>query len=844
MRHVPELANLIKTLIRADPDITWHQIVDALWIASLKPFSSSSPDIAPPSPKDSTNKDKSELPGLPPAEGNLRSKDGGSSEENRFDAFVNQPARESTSSQTVPAAVFQSPTGWALPNPRAIERALKPLKRDVGSRTESSLDAEATAQESAEQSYRNKLTVIPVFQPVPIPWLEVVLLVDNSSSMLIWQETAKELTQVLSRLGFRAVQVWHLETESKHIKILSTTTKRQTVSPERFLGDRNNCLLLILSDCVAPAWQEDDLIRLLAKWAKQMSVTILQVFPESLWSRTVLRNIDIQVTAYEPVISNTHFKIEPLSSFSSEESSSNKSDIPIPVVALEPDFLSDWAKMLTGTGYIYIPSTYTASLKLDRTYEDNSNVLEIKKTLDPLELVTSFQAFASPLAQKLAGLLASVPLTLPVIRLIQTSVLKEQSKLVHLAEVITSGLVYLLPESSTIIAKNQQVFEFHDGVRALLRRTVHTSETKNVWDAVESFINKKAGRGKSFAGFIPHLRGIETLDLDDQTLPFARLKAETLATLGPAYRSTVEKLQEQITQFERKRGILEVFDYTTPTVNRLGEIIQQETKRAQYFSENLGNNIILEMVVIPGGTFLMGSPETEAQRDDSESPQHEVTVPPFFMGKYPVTQAQWRAIAALPQINHELDPDPSHFKGDNLPVEQINWYQAVEFCDRLSKHTGQNYRLPSEAEWEYACRAGTTTPFHFGETITADLANYNAEETYADSPKGKYIGESTPVGSFNVANSFGLYDMHGNVWEWCADHWHDNYEGAPTDGSVWINEATELGENENDNQIKLWLIRGASWYYIPRYCRSACRDYPDSRDSFIGFRVVVSAART
>ncbi|MCZ8162317.1 MAG: formylglycine-generating enzyme family protein, partial [Microcystis sp. LE19-196.1B] len=160
-----------------------------------------------------------------------------------------------------------------------------------------------------------------------------------------------------------------------------------------------------------------------------------------------------------------------------------------------------------------------------------------------------------------------------------------------------------------------------------------------------------------------------------------------------------------------------------------------------------------------------------------------------------------------------------------------------EFCARLSKLTGREYRLPSEAEWEYACRAGTTTPFYFGETITGELANYRASGTYAGEPKGEDREQTTPVGQF-PPNAFGLYDMHGNVWEWCADTWHDNYDGAPTDGSACI-------ENGDDNRSPL---RGGSWFYDPLYCRSADRDYPYyyRRDYpyYSGFRVVCGAGRT
>ena len=275
-------------------------------------------------------------------------------------------------------------------------------------------------------------------------------------------------------------------------------------------------------------------------------------------------------------------------------------------------------------------------------------------------------------------------------------------------------------------------------------------------------------------------------------------------------------------------------------------IIHEYERTAQYFIEDLGNGIQLEMVMIPGGTFMMGSPETEEGSRDNERPQHQVTIKAFCLGKYQVTQAQWKAVAAFPQLNRELKPDPSNFKGANRPVEQVSWEDAVEFCDRLSRHTKRQYRLPSEAEWEYACRAGTITPFHFGQTITTDLANYDGTDgknnewsgSYGSGPKGVYRKETTEVGSFEVANNFGLYDMHGNVWEWCQDYPHHNYEGAPTDGSAWL-------DNEESSNIK--LLRGGSWYDNPEHCRSAYRnDYDlDTDDDHIGFRVVCSgAART
>lgn len=280
---------------------------------------------------------------------------------------------------------------------------------------------------------------------------------------------------------------------------------------------------------------------------------------------------------------------------------------------------------------------------------------------------------------------------------------------------------------------------------------------------------------------------------------------------------------------------LSTFSFEVVTVDRTGTINRRDEKSAAYYREDLGGGVYLDLVKIPGSRFWMGSPDNEINRTDYESPQHKVTVPDFYMGKYPVTQAQWRAVSLLDDVDIELKPDPSHFKGDTCPVEQVSWYDTVEFCQRLSAHTGREYRPPSEAEWEYACRAGTISPFHFGGTLTPDLANYNADYTYGSGPKGESRMQTTNVGSFSP-NRFGLYDMHGNVWEWCQDYWHNNYEGAPTDGSAWIK-----GGNSN-----LRVLRGGSWYYFPRICRSAYRYpyFPVIRNGYIGFRVVSCAPRT
>jgi formylglycine-generating enzyme required for sulfatase activity len=270
-------------------------------------------------------------------------------------------------------------------------------------------------------------------------------------------------------------------------------------------------------------------------------------------------------------------------------------------------------------------------------------------------------------------------------------------------------------------------------------------------------------------------------------------------------------------------------------------VINRQQSQAEGIIEALGAGIELEMIEIPTGTFSMGAPDKELNSKNSERPQHKVTVPGFYMGRYPVTQAQWRFVAQLPQVNRELEQDPSNFKGDNRPVERVSWKDAVEFCDRLSQYTGRTYRLPSEAEWEYACRAGTTTPFHFGETITTDLVNYNGNYTYGQGSKGVYRKETTEVGRFGVANNFGLYDMHGNVWEWCQDDWHNDYTDAPADGSAWFSSDDKLSDKTGRA-----VLRGGSWINNPQNCRSASRDdsYRVYRYYNFGFRVVCVVGRT
>ncbi|MGK7891616.1 MAG: SUMF1/EgtB/PvdO family nonheme iron enzyme [Leptolyngbyaceae cyanobacterium] len=261
-------------------------------------------------------------------------------------------------------------------------------------------------------------------------------------------------------------------------------------------------------------------------------------------------------------------------------------------------------------------------------------------------------------------------------------------------------------------------------------------------------------------------------------------------------------------------------DRTIDLENRLvsARIFEEELK-----DKESGFIELLRLVWIPGGNFDMGSPDDEKPAQDNERPQHPVSVQGFWMGQFPVTQAEWQIVASYPKATQDiLDSEPSRFGGNRRSVESISWDEAIEFCARLFQETGRRYRLPSEAEWEYACRANTKTVYSFGDAITSEVANY----------RNSKIGATTEVGRY-YPNDFGLFDMHGNAWEWCADYWHDNYNNAPADGSAWV----------TNGETNLRVLRGGSWGSHPADCRAACRlnRLLDSRSSLFSFRVVVSA---
>lgn len=296
----------------------------------------------------------------------------------------------------------------------------------------------------------------------------------------------------------------------------------------------------------------------------------------------------------------------------------------------------------------------------------------------------------------------------------------------------------------------------------------------------------------------------------------------TIAANPPAVSAPATSVPTSLTPIiPLPRGVnpsaLAIHRFTTASVDANGKVTKFDGTPTQQYTEDFGNGVWLEMVAVKGGTFSMGS----ATGLSDEKPVHQVTVSNFWIGKYELTQAQWHAV---------MGNNPSHFKGSNLPVESVSWKDAKEFCRKLNAKLSlkdeEDYRLPTEAEWEYAARASTATPFAFGETITPEMVNYDGNLSYGQAPKGAYRQHPVAVGSLGHANAFGLFDMHGNMFEWCEDQYREYPSGAVKDLS---SQASSLRR----------VLRGGGFRSDPVGCRLAWRTAapPRGRNDDIGFRL-------
>ncbi len=841
----PQIDKLIAALGK-DLDITTIEIADILWLA-LKYKGNGEETSIVSSDSKSKNRKKTSTPAASPSQTSSSSQT-----EPTAEVYTETSRQTYRQGEALP---IKAPDAPSLPQPLKLARALRPLMQKISSGTKTVIDEQATANRTAE----NRIC-IPVLKPALEPWFDLALVVDESKSMIFWRKTVQELQKLLEHCGaFRDVRTWGLVTNQKGKVVLQRGISKKVrhhrlYDPRELIDPSGQRLILVVSDCISPIWHDGKAISVLKAWVKQNSVAIVQMLPEWLWLRTGLSlGAMVQLGSSTPGVPNQNLLIKEVLLW---DDINFATGIKVPVLTLEPEMAATWSEMVAGksyaraTGFVF-PSEF-------QPFEDSEPETDDENE----ERVHSFRLTASPMARKLASLLSAAPIiTLPIVRIIQKEMLKE-SQQVHVAEVFLGGIIKPLgditPETNPDKIQFAFIHEEKSDDRVGDKRTIRDifldaapeTDSLEVLNAISKHFAESLG--KTVREFYALLRKPQVAEIDGFSIkPFALVTAKVLKRLGGDYASFAQELEERWKQTDEaeingKKVLLKTFTFDVATVqvdkSKRSEspqiTINRTSHKAKYFTEDLGNGVTLEMVAIPDGTFLMGSPESEEESYDDERPQHEVTVQPFFMGKYPITQAQWLAVATnLPQVNRELNPNPSRFKGDNLPVESVSWDEAVEFCARLSNKTAKNYRLPSEAEWEYGCRASTTTQFHFGETITPELANYDGNHIYGSGLKGEYREQTTPVGSFEVANLFGLFDMHGNVLEWCADQWYGNYEGAPSDASSQLSE---------DNNNQKGLLRGGSWGSHPRNCRSAFRSSydPDNSHDYLGFRVVVSGART
>ena len=789
---------------------------------------------------------------------------------------------------------FSVPAAPALRTRLDLARSLRPLMRRVRSRTHFELDEDATVTQIAEtkvwmpmlkpRSERwLELDLVVESSKTTAIWERAIAelnhLVEYQGafrSIRTWrlQETAGKI-QLFPR--------WRDDSLQSPDPTASPQTQRPH-TPGELIDPTGRRLIWLVTDCTSLLWRQEPLYQTLLEWSKIQPIAIVQMFPERLWSRTALRDGHIvKLSALEPGVPSARLEVEDLPQRLARVSS--KELVTVPIVTIEAASMKSWARVTSGYGDICTPGrTFELSFIRKQAATPRAG-RERTSQRTARERVALFRSTASQTAQQLADLMAAAPVSLPAIDLLRDAFRGDFAAEIqqsHVAEVLLSGLLQRCDTAADKVCHYQFFGDDsshpHERVRDLLLGDASISKTVTVLNVLSASIGPKLF-GSPIKTFQALLNNLQTAASDrrDAALPFARVGLDVLRRLGGEYAALARRYDRSSASGDGKQSnsefppplidleyevakliefpALQTCEYESATITAILDRVDFETAQVKRENRLLGlgsewkidrrqattwgyteiltsdskAEIGLDMVAISGGSFLMGAPTSESGSRDRERPQHQVTLQPFYLGRYPITQAQWQEVATYPKIDRDLKSAPSTFTGDNLPVEKVSWDNAQEFCQRLSAKTGNNYCLPSEAQWEYACRAGSTTPFHYGETITPKLANYYTDKSYQGSPTTKNRGRTTEVGSF-PANEWGLHDMHGNVWEWCEDDWHDNYHGAPTDGIAWV-------KSDRSNTTK--LLRGGSWVNIPRNCRAAIR-YDDTREYInynVGFRV-------
>jgi len=805
------IVEFVQLLRRLDPEIGAEEIADVLWLACRIETTCAEKGGAS-APEKAGDRKTSKRSEAPPEDESPPEKEADSLQ-CRAVRMHPRAGRGMGKGDGPGAHPIQSPGVPALPGRLDIARAFRPLKQRVDSRKLWEIDIAATADRMADTRVH-----WPVLKPARERWLDLSLVVEGSRSMIVWRPVVRELEKLLHRAGvFRKIETWEFAADGK-TGAMALRRGDGVHRPRRAIaGPERRRVLLVVSDCVSPAWRNGSAARLMEQWTANAMAAIVQLFPEHLWSRTALRQAaSVRFRMRSWGAPNRALLIFPPSDWAGMKDLDVPEDGPwkppegpkLPVFPLEPPYIRDWAASLAGLRRFDLPG-----FVLNKTPDPPAAAKPgAGKTISAETLVNRFSAVASPTARRLAGFLAATPLVMPVMRLVQATMLPD-SRQSHLAEVMLSGLIRRVTPEAEGANEDEVLYDFVEGVRERLLTLNRISESVKALELsmgkIREFVDARSGRPLiSFRALLADPSGLGDFRLEGDSRAFAEISVFVLKRLGGFYAEIAARLEQEISYGETETDVA-----AEPAHGDTLEILLGPSK------------IPMRFIYIQPGQFLIGSPKDEGGRFNNEKQHKVILTEGFYMQETPVTQGQWEAV---------MGNNPSRFKegGPECPVELVSWKDAQEFLKKLNKTSDDlEYRLPTEAQWEYACRAGTTTPFWTGRCLSTDEANYDGNNPLEGCPKGAYREKTTPVKTF-PPNPWGLYDMHGNVWEWCADWFGDYPNGPVTD---------PIGPTNGADRV----YRGGSWLGLAWHCRSACRDLdtPGHRLSLLGFRALAVRRR-
>ena len=620
-------------------------------------------------------------------------------------------------------------------------------------------------------------------------------------------------------------------------------------------------LVVIFSVCSAGRWYRQETRRALSGLGRQSQLLIVNPLPEHMWGRTVLGQA-AESDMRSPTPGAPAGRLQRCGLETAPRDLQGQGEVRLLAVSADPDHVLGWSRFVAGQRPVY-PGF---SLNIDAALPPQAFAPDES---DAQQRLDRFRRYASRGARELARLASAVPLLTPrLIQLVRERMVAEEFKPSHLheAELLLSPLLQQVAEEGTDYGL---IYDFYPGVRELLLEQTSTEHIRRVFEYFRDIeVRADLDRTCSLGEYGVSLAQLDAPDADCEVYLLSEAPTKLiLRRLGGEYRRLLEDASKSSLQLEmnshlRQAEQAHVAGQRDEAMSALAQaqalldakperwgdarVLVDELLRVYRGLLQLPNLVVaaergpfvepvtgMQLAPIAAGTFMMGSPKEEPERFEDEV-LHRVTLShDFWMGIHPVTQQQYQAI---------MKKNPSQFKGEKRPVENVSWHDAVEFCERLTKRAvaagilpeGYVFRLPTEAEWEYCCRAGTETATAFGDQLSSEQANFNGESPYNGAEKGPNRGQTSDVGSYS-ANPWGLYDMHGNVWEWCLDaaEWRDNV----------ITDTYVDGIRDPVCQVGPYRVgRGGGWRGLGRDCRSAYRGAigPGGRGGDLGFRVCLA----